>query len=88
MQVRNNSSDPVNWEQSGSGPAPQGVAAAQQGGQLQSGTSSGDFNPVGEAPYSVKFTNVNKPSQTADSGKFDNPSATVTLNDDWTVTVS
>ena len=88
MRVNNQSDSTVDWTQSGSNPPGEDAAAAAQSGTLFASQETPEFTPSPEAPYSVDFMNVDKPSQTASSGKFDNPSATVTLNDNWTVTVS
>lgn len=86
MRVNNQTNNPVEWEQTGGG---SGFAESQsQSGQLGESEESPPITPVGTAPWAVTFTNSNKPSQTADSPKFSDPEATVTLNSDWSVRVS
>jgi len=91
MRVDNQTSDPVDWEQTGgSGPMPEEYAAQTAGksGELQSDSDTGDFVPAGTAPYSVRFTDEDGKHQPVDSCKFSDAGATVTLNSDWTVSVS
>lgn len=89
MLINNQTNNPVEWEQTGNGPTPEDAAAVvHQYGQLSATSGTGPISPVGLPDYSVKFTNLDKPSQTADSRKFPDAAATVTLNDNWTVTVS
>ena len=86
MRITNGTNDPVEWEQNGSGGS--GLATESQSGELTGLQGTGPIQPVGSPPWAVTFTNLNKPSQTVDSPKFSDPEATVTLNADWTVTVS
>jgi hypothetical protein len=81
VRVSNQSNGPTNWTQNGSGPQQE---TASQSGSLQAGQETGELTPSGQAPYWVTFTN----GQTVTSCKFSNPDATVTLNKNWTVSVS
>lgn len=88
MRVNNQTSSPVDYEQTGGGGGEPEAVEPSQSGQLQPDQETPPFVPAGEAAYEVEFTNINKPSQTANSGPIDNANATVTLNDNWTVTVT
>jgi hypothetical protein len=90
MRVDNQTSNPVEYEQTGGGtPDPKDEAAlASQSGKLHANSETPSFTPVGTPPYAVKFTNEDRPTQQVNSCKFTDPDATVTLNDDWTVSVS
>lgn len=88
MRINNGSNDPVEWVQNGGNPPANSAAAQSQQGQLQGQSQTGPMTPAGTAPWSVTFTNLKKSDQKVDSGKFSDPDATVTLNADWTVTVS
>jgi hypothetical protein len=83
MRVNNETPSTVDWEQQGN--PPQGLTTQDpQQGQLGANSSTGDFTPSGEPPYSVRFTSVDKPN-TATSEKFDDANATVALV--WAVKV-
>lgn len=91
MRVNNQTSDPVDWEQTGgSPPDPENAAAkVSQQGQLNGNSESNPFVPVGEPPWDVNFTSTGvTPQKSAKSPEITDPKATVTLNDDWTVSVS
>ncbi|MEM7051868.1 MAG: hypothetical protein AAF604_19535 [Acidobacteriota bacterium] len=93
MRVDNGTTDPVDFEQTGGGGDPQDPADSKQSksGHLNPSGQSGDdesFTPAGKPNYTVSFENSNNKSQTATSAPFSNASATVTLNSDWTVSVS
>ncbi len=94
MRVNNQTSDPVDWEQNGGSPQPYTAGSASPAasaieGQLAAYSESGDFPPVGLSPWEVSFTSIDiKPEKSAKSPEITNPNATVTLNDNWTVTVT
>lgn len=95
MRVNNQTSDPVDWEQNGGSPQPytagsaSRAASTNQEGQLTAHAATGDFPPDGLPPWEVHFTSIDiKPQKSAKSPQFTDPKATVTLNDNWTVTVS
>jgi hypothetical protein len=86
MRINNQTNDPVEWEQNGS-PQPENFAMVQsQEGQLGAMQETPPIVPVGAAPWFVTFSSEKHDPVT--SPKFSNPDATVTLNDDWTVTVT
>lgn len=91
MRVNNQTSDPVDWEQTGGDPTdPQDTAAfASQDGELNAHSETASFTPVGTAPWEVHFRSVGvKPEKSAKSPEITDADATVTLNSDWTVSVS
>jgi len=88
MRINNGTNDPVEWEQNGTPPSEDLAAAQSQSGQLDGLQGTPPIPPVGDPPWAVTFTNLNKPSQQVSSPKFSDPDATITLNDNWTVTVS
>lgn len=91
MRVNNQTTDPVDWEQNGgTTPDPEEEARLEsQEGELNAGASTGPIAPVGLPPYEVHFRSTNvKPEKSAKSPGFMDPNATVTLNSDWTVSVS
>lgn len=94
MRVNNQTSDPVDWEQNGGSPQPYAeggasAAASTIQGQLAAFSETGDFSPQGLSPWEVHFTSIGiKPEKSAKSPEITDPNAIVTLNDNWTVTVS
>lgn len=94
MRVDNQTSDPVDWEQTGgSGPMPEDVQQVVQtqsskSGNLDPDKDSGDFVPAGKPPYTVTFSDEDGVHQPVTSCEFSDAGATVTLNSDWTITVS
>lgn len=88
MRVNNQTSDPVDYEQNGSGdPLPETANRdAAQAGHLAANSETPPFVPSGNPPYTVTFTAAgHKP---ATSCQFSDPQATVNLNDNWTISVS
>lgn len=88
MRVDNNTSNNVEYEQNGSGGGEPEAVEQSQSGQLGADGGSAEFAPVGTPPWTVTFTNLDKPSQQVSSPKTTDAGATVTLNDNWTVTVT
>lgn len=91
MRVNNQTSDPVDWEQTGGEPTdPEDSAAiASQDGQLSAQSETEPFTPVGTSPWEVHFRSVGvSPRKSAKSPAIFDPDATVTLSDSWTVSVS
>jgi hypothetical protein len=89
MRVNNQTTDPVDYEQTGGDPPDPENAIVSQSGQLAAGTETGSFVPAGTSPWEVGFRSVGiKPEKSAKSPEITDPNATVTLNDNWTVTVT
>ena len=89
MNLNNGTSDPVDYEQSGGGePLPEEEVGPVQTGTLAPDADSGDFIPAGRPPYTVHFNQANQKNPNATSCAFSDAGATVTLNSDWTVSVS
>lgn len=94
MNLNNGTSDPVDYDQTGGGTLPEDAASppgdsgSSRVGSIQADQDTGDFVPAGKPPYTVSFVNQNTRSQRATSCAFSDGSATVTLNADWTITVS
>lgn len=76
MRVENQTSNPVEYEQTGSGPTQDEVA-----GRLEPGESR-DFTPSGKAPFQVTFKappGAEKPDKAAEAGAIATPDATIVL---------
>ncbi len=85
MRVNNQSGGPTTWNQGGSNPQPGEAVPPDQQGYLAAGQETPEFPPSGDPPYWVKFTGE---GHEVTSCKFSNPDAVVTLNKNWTVSVS
>ena len=97
MDVDNDTSTPVNYDQSGSGPGQELPEQAQanppcpQTGRLEekgSGNNSARFVPGCRPPWTVRFQDDEGNEATSRPIQAREINATVTLNADWTVTVS
>jgi hypothetical protein len=85
MRVNNQSNGEVDWNQGGSNPQPLSDPQQDQSGKLTPGQETKPFIPNGGRPYTVTFSNED---QSVTSCLFSDPEATVTLNSNWTVSVS
>ncbi|MEM7480690.1 MAG: hypothetical protein AAF481_05925 [Acidobacteriota bacterium] len=95
MRVDNGTTDPVDFDQTGGGtdPDPEDAYLEHESykGQLAPAGQPGDsqtFTPVATFPYNVHFNKTGSKNPQADSGPFTDPDSTVTLNADWTVSIS
>jgi hypothetical protein len=86
MRVENQTSNPVEYEQTGGGTetefSPQRTIQAQKG-CLDPNGGHDDFAPVGKVPYRVRFSepcDVPKPAKTASVEDINDGNVTVTLN--------
>lgn len=81
MRVENQTSSPVDYEQSGSGGDPQEEFAESTKGQLGPGEFA-EFPPSGKPPFQVTFTfpqGAEKPDRVASVGEILKDEATVVL---------
>lgn len=58
MQVNNQTSDPVDWEQNGGIPPTEDGVDCPITGHLEPGHKSDPFEPCGVPPYTVTFTST------------------------------
>lgn len=95
MRLNNGTTDPVEYEQSGGGtPLPDPVETecfdgpnrVCQSGDLQADQQGKEIGAVGTPPYKVQFAGLTHPPVV--SQPFRDSQAVVTLNSDWTVTVT
>lgn len=86
MRVNNQTTDPVDYEQNGGDPVEPETAVTNQSGQLAAQSETGPFAPAGLPPWQVDFQQIGGKKR-AKSPEIADPTATVTLNDDWTVSV-
>lgn len=80
MRVNNQTSDPVDWEQTGGSPNEDEIdASCPERGHLEVGEESPEFKPCGDPPYQVSFLTAasSKPLRTAEAGGILNPDAQV-----------
>lgn len=82
MVLQNQTNDTVNWTQTGGGA---NAGTPSQSGTLPPGGQT-TITPVGKPPWTVTFSD--SAGQQASSGPITNANATVTLNSNWTVSIS
>lgn len=87
MNANNKTEQDVDYEQKGGGGGFDETPPCQQGGLSAHGNpgSSTSFSPCDPSPWTVTFR---RGSQSASSGPITDPDATVTLESNWTVTVT
>lgn len=78
MRVNNQTSDPVDWEQTGGGPNEDEVAEdCPKKGHLKVGESTDDFKPCGTSPYTVLFLSTSGKERTAEAAGIEDANAQV-----------
>ena len=85
MKVENDTNEPVDYEQDGSGSDDDENGATGNSGRLNANGQNGStatFTPSGPPPWTVKFTNASTGAPICSVGNISNASADVVLNAD------
>lgn len=85
MRVSNGTTNDVNYNQTGSNPQERADPPPDESGKLDPGEETPPFDPSGNAPWYVTFSNGHTP---VTSDPINKAGVTVTLNDDWTISIT